>query len=58
MISVRSERELRHAASPRVRFLSVPDCVRHYDVPDLFGEGGMSQVWQATDTSAARLRGP
>ena len=28
--------------------------LRHYDVTALIGEGGMGQVWQATDTQNAR----
>ena len=30
--------------------LEVGDRLRHYDVTALIGEGGMGQVYQATDT--------
>ena len=34
--------------------LNVGDRLGHYDVAALFGEGGMGQVYQATDTKLKR----
>ncbi len=34
--------------------LNVGDRLGHYDVTTLIGEGGMGQVWQATDTQLNR----
>ncbi len=36
--------------------LDVGSRLGHYDVTALIGEGGMGQVYQATDTSTARSR--
>ena len=34
--------------------LNVGTLIGHYDVTSLLGEGGMRQVWQATDTQLNR----
>ncbi len=34
--------------------LNVGSRLGHYDVTALIGEGGMRQVWQATDTQLGR----
>ncbi len=34
--------------------LTAGTCIGHYDVTALIGEGGMGQVWQATDTQLNR----
>ena len=34
--------------------MDVGDRLGHHDVTALFGEGGMGQVWQATDTQLNR----
>ena len=36
--------------------LSAGSSIGHYDVTALLGEGGMGQVWQATDTQLNRQR--
>ncbi len=37
--------------------LSSGACLGHYEVTALIGEGGMGQVWQATDTQLNRQAG-
>ena len=38
--------------------LSAGTSIGHYDVTALLGEGGIGQVWQATDTQLKRQGSP
>ena len=42
--------EQRSAKLHRLLALNVGSRIAHYDVTALIGQGGMSEVWQATDT--------
>ena len=42
------------SVDPNSMALIAGDRLGHYDVTSLLGEGGMGQVWQATDTQLNR----